>query len=333
MGKHVAVLTQMACLWGIGVPKPGNVTYERDFSNLQYEDYLLSAIAIGNTFEKSSNYGVGQTILQAIQATRRFVNINTNLGTVLLLAPLVKAGTISPGSQLVISPHFNRIEKLREDLSFVLANLTVADAQDTVTAIRLSDGGGSAWDDWTIIPEQPSISLLKAMALLQNRDSIASEYLSRFRITFEVGYPVLESTYCTLGKLAPAILQAYLSILAKVPDTSIARKEGMKKADEVASWATDVLNAGGVFTENGQSAIQELDTALRSSPLALYPLTTADLTIASIFLHLYSHSNRVNWGGKPGKVFVTSHESWNEPPIRRISGESRVSNHPQASVE
>lgn len=83
-----------------------------------------------------------------------------------------------------------------------------------------------------------------------------------------------------------AIVQVYLTILAHVPDTLIARKRGGDVACQVSRWAEEVLAVGGVFTTQGRKALEELDHALRDERHTLNPGTTADLTTAAIFLVL-----------------------------------------------
>src|SRR6185436_20912162 len=77
-----------ACLLEATAPKVGNVHRGADFENLTFTDFMVSAVAIGPVMESARANGVGPTILEAIKATRRLVDTNTNLGMVLLIAPL-----------------------------------------------------------------------------------------------------------------------------------------------------------------------------------------------------------------------------------------------------
>ena len=89
--EAVALAAQMACVWEVCAPKPGNVNRLHDFADTRFEDFLLSAIAIGPALLEADRHDVGQTIWQAVRDTRQLVRSNTNLGIVLLLAPLAKA--------------------------------------------------------------------------------------------------------------------------------------------------------------------------------------------------------------------------------------------------
>src|SRR5262245_22257988 len=79
---------RLACIWEVVARKAGNVHPERAFANLHYRDFVASADAIAPIFENAGAQPVGQTIQDAIRATRQVVDTNTNLGIVLLLAPL-----------------------------------------------------------------------------------------------------------------------------------------------------------------------------------------------------------------------------------------------------
>jgi len=117
----------MACLLEVSAPKPGNVNRTHDFAETRFEDFLLSAIAIGPAMAAAGRASVGRTIWRAVRDTHRLVRTNTNLGIVLLLAPLAKACF-----------HAREIPGLRAHLAQVLAGLSVEDARLAYVAIRLA---------------------------------------------------------------------------------------------------------------------------------------------------------------------------------------------------
>jgi triphosphoribosyl-dephospho-CoA synthase len=292
MAKRIAQAAQMACLLEVSAPKPGNVNRLHDFHDLHFEDLLLSAVAIGPAMENAFKFSVGQIIYRAIQDTHQLVATNTNLGIVLLLAPLVKACSYGPGAYRTVRRPSDGLTRMREDLTATLAGMTVEDARLAYAAIRMVRPGGLGKVSESDISEEPSITLLKAMALAQENDSIASEYVSRFAITFEIGYPALQESLHAGADLSSAIVQAYLVILSRVPDTLIARKVGKEQAVQVSHWAEEVLQKGGTRTPEGCKAIAELDRELRDEKHSLNPGTTADLTAATVFLYLYNQYSR-----------------------------------------
>ena len=93
----------LACLWEVTAPKPGNVYRGADFEDLTFADFLTSAVVVGPIVDQCPQLGVGRTVLSAVQATRRTVGTNTNLGTLLLLAPLAAVGY---GKALAKAPAF-----------------------------------------------------------------------------------------------------------------------------------------------------------------------------------------------------------------------------------
>lgn len=287
LGQWIGQAAQIACLLEVSAPKPGNVNRLYDFADLHFEDFLLSAAAIGPAMGAAGKFSVGRTILRAIQDTRQVVSTNTNLGIVLLLAPLAKAAARLESKQTSPSNPEAKLELLQGILQKILAHLTLEDARLAYAAIRLAQAGGLGQVSEGDVTVEPEISLLEAMALAQERDAIAREYVSGYAISFEIGYPALVDAYHKSGDLTQAIVQAYLTILSRVPDTLVARKRGWGMADRVSQWAADALAMGGALTPDGQGQIANLDRQLREGGNhSLNPGTTADLTCATIFLHV-----------------------------------------------
>jgi triphosphoribosyl-dephospho-CoA synthase len=270
----VASAAQIACLLDATTPKPGNAGRGRDLPGLTYRDLVLSATAIGPAFRRFTGGRVGRLILEAVRATRRQVGTNTNLGIVLLLAPLARAARATRGGTL------------RARLRRILTGLDVRDARDAYRAIRLAEPGGLGRVRDQDVSAEPTVSLLQAMRLAAARDAIAREYATGFRTIFEVGLPALHRLRDGHVPLTVAIAQTYLTLLAQQPDTLIARKRGLLTARRVSRTARDVLRAGGLLTERGRAMAERLDRRLRSSRPPLNPGATADLTVAALFAWL-----------------------------------------------
>src|SRR4051795_2927126 len=66
----VGLCVQLACVWEATARKPGNVHRYRDFEDVTYLDFILSAAAIAPVLESAVGRPVGQTILDAVRATR-----------------------------------------------------------------------------------------------------------------------------------------------------------------------------------------------------------------------------------------------------------------------
>lgn len=273
-GSDVAALAQLACLLEVSAPKPGNVSPGASFHDARYEDFLASALAIGPALAGAAERPVGVTIHSAIEATRRWTATNTNLGIVLLLAPLARAALTRDGTSL------------RDALGSTLAATTVNDALEVYAAIRLASPGGLGSVAEQDVAHPPTVSLLEAMALAQGRDAIAREYVTGFETVFTAAAPALCRARADGLAWSDAIVHTYLTLLAAAPDTHIARKLGAAAAGEVQRRALVALEAGGMHRPAGRVAAVALDHALRDPHHRQNPGATADLTTAAIFVTL-----------------------------------------------
>jgi triphosphoribosyl-dephospho-CoA synthase len=275
-GIEVAWAAQLACLFEASVDKPGNVSPRIRFSDARFEDFATSAVAIGPALRDAGLETVGETIARAAADTRRLVATNTNLGMILLLAPLAKAAAcLDPGTGL------------RAAVSGVLDSLTVQDARLAYEAIRVaSPAGMGEVDRHDVSGDDVTVTLREAMDAARERDSIAREYVTDFEITFVLGAGALSRCWGGGVVFSDAILTAFLTILAAVPDTLIARKNGKATAEDVSRRAARVLSSGGVESARGRAGLSELARGLGDEAHTLNPGTTADLVAASIFVFL-----------------------------------------------
>ena len=271
--EEIVLFAQAACLFEVSAPKPGNVTRHHHFHDTRFEDFLLSAAAIGPAFHDVLETGVGNTVLRAVRDTRRVVHVNTNLGMILLLAPLARAAGQTRGT-------------LRERLGDVLRALTVADARAVYEAIRLVAPGGLGRADAQDVSREPTLTLREAMSLAAARDQVASEYVTSYEVTFARALPALRAARQDGLAWPTAIVEAFLAVLAAVPDTLIARKEGPVVARQVSERAREVLAAGKAGSDARARATAAFDAELRGPGNRLNPGTTADLLAAATFVAL-----------------------------------------------
>jgi triphosphoribosyl-dephospho-CoA synthase len=273
---NTGLAAQLACLLEVSAPKPGNVSPGRPFADLRYEDFLASAVAIGEPLVGAGSRGVGETVRLCIESTSRWARSNTNLGIVLLFAPIARAVEWGRESDPI----------LRAALRHVLETTTIDDARQTYAAIRLARPGGLGHAESQDVSTEPTMTLVEAMRLAAHRDTIAAEYATGFGITFETAVPALERARHDGLPWNDAVVETFLTVLASVPDTHIARRSGAGRSIEVTEHAQRVVSSGGVRTPEGRRAIEEMDTALRDERNRGNPGTTADLTAAAIFVLL-----------------------------------------------
>jgi triphosphoribosyl-dephospho-CoA synthase len=136
------------------------------------------------------------------------------------------------------------------------------------------------------VRDEPRVTLREAMAAAEQRDTIASEYVTDYAVVFELGLPALTEALGDGLRPRDAIVELALRLLAAVPDTLIARKRGADAAGGVTAGAQQVLAAGGVRSARGRTALAGFDASLRQDGNALNPGTTADLVTAVLFVAL-----------------------------------------------
>jgi triphosphoribosyl-dephospho-CoA synthase len=204
---------------------------------------------------------------------------NTNLGILLLCAPLARLVDLEPG--LPDDP-----AAWRAGLTHVLAALDLDDAAAAYRAIAAAQPGGLGRCDAQDVREPPTVTLLQAMQIAAPRDRIARQYADRYADLFDTGLSALAAAGCgSQGRaVSPSTVQAlYLAFLGRFPDSHIVRKQG-------ATLAQDVTNEAGPWlsrAERGEivaddPAFAAWDASLKAR--GLNPGTSADLTVASLSL-------------------------------------------------
>ncbi|CBE67540.1 conserved hypothetical protein; putative protein involved in H4MPT cofactor biosynthesis (homologous to orf7 of M. extorquens) [Candidatus Methylomirabilis oxygeniifera] len=274
----MSLAAQLACLLEVSADKPGNVTPFADFADTRYTDFLASSVILGQVLRKVATRATGTLVFDAVRQTRRLIDRNTNLGIALLFAPLAKAA-LRKGRR-----------SLRSSLHSVLAALTPYDGQRIYEAIRLAEPGGLGQADrLDVRATHGRVPLLEAMRAAADRDSIAREYVTDFELTFTIGAPTLDCSLQELGDSEASVIQTYLTILSRVPDSLVARKCGVREAARISREAERILAIGGVCTEQGWRRLRRWDVALRKDGNRLNPGTTADLTASALFVVALEH--------------------------------------------
>ncbi len=259
----------LACLWEVTIPKPGNVHRGADFEDLTFADFLASAVAIAPAINAAPQNRIGQTVLNAVRATQGVVSTNTNLGTVLLLAPLATVST-------EIS--------IETGLSAVLSDLEADDAILVYRAIQESGAGGlGSVESMDVAGEAPT-DLLVGMQAAAEYDLVAQQYVNGFQQILQCVCPWIIDGINRGWNLAESVVHAYVRLMSEFPDSLIRRKCGAKVADESAVRAAGVLDAGEPRNDNYRRALNDVDFWLRADGHRRNPGTTADMIAAGLFL-------------------------------------------------
>jgi triphosphoribosyl-dephospho-CoA synthase len=263
-----------ACLAELEALKPGNVHVFADGHRLTTGEFARSAEAAAAPLS-AEGARVGRRILGAVEATRGAVGTNTNLGIILLCAPLAAAAEADHAD-------------LRSALAAVLDDLDTADADMAFRAIVRAAPAGLGEVAHNDVTRPARVTLRDAMADAAERDRVARQYVTAYADIFETGLPRLAAA-AVRGWAEPWTISAiYLGFLADFPDSHIVRKYGTAVGEKVRESATQ-------FQARLQSAwdparltddLLAWDAGLKADNIN--PGTSADLTVATLFAHRLS---------------------------------------------
>ena len=272
-----------ACELDVAVRKPGNVSRLSAGHGMQADLFSASARASVDPLCRPGAR-VGDRIEAAVAATADVAGCNTNLGIVLLCAPIARA--------IELNPEVDDPVALRAAIEEVLADLDVADARAAYRAIARARPGGLGSAPAEDVHDAPSMNLRAAMALAADRDSIARQYRDGYAELFELGLPPLAPDLLGVPvdpdeSVTPAVTSAvqrvYLAFLARLPDSHIVRKHG-------AALAHSVMRAAQPWQARAQAGVPvDADPGFAAWDLelkaaGLNPGTSADLTVAALFV-------------------------------------------------
>ncbi|MGR8922018.1 MAG: triphosphoribosyl-dephospho-CoA synthase [Gammaproteobacteria bacterium] len=272
----VAAALAKACRLDVVAFKPGNVSLWAGGHGMSASDFLASArAAVPRLCVPGAP--VGERIERAVEASRAVVDCNTNLGIVLLLAPLAAAAEGGEDSSL------------RARLEVVLGSLDVADAAAAYRAIRRAAPAGLGRAPDEDVASAPSVGLGEAMALASGRDRVAAQYATVYADVFDIGLPAIARGRERWRSLCWAVTACYLELLAAGPDSHVSRKWGAAVADDLTERMRPLAQEFKAC-ENPRSLVgrlSQVDQELKSR--GVNPGTCADLTVASVAALLLSH--------------------------------------------
>lgn len=252
-------------------PKPGNVSPGTEFADASVADFVKSAHAIAPILATAYERPLGATVLEAIRATRNVVKHNTNLGIVLLLAPLAAV---------------SRDQSLQNGISAVLNSTTMEDSRLVYEAIRLAQPSGLGEAAAQDLHDEPTLNLLECMKLAAHRDMIAAQYANGFHDVLNTGKNFqLECRQLPITQSQQISLLA-VRLLAKFGDSLIARKCGVEMSNVVREKACLLLDSGWPMQHDTAEQYAAFDSFLRVDGNQRNPGTTADLVAAILFAAL-----------------------------------------------
>jgi triphosphoribosyl-dephospho-CoA synthase len=265
---QLAFAYREACMQELQALKPGNVHIFADGHRMTIHHFIKSIDASADILCQP-NLTVGDRIFSAVKATNAAVGLNTNLGIILLCAPLIQA-------KLQIH------QFLSESLNQVLNDLTVDDGMLVSQAIVLANPAGLGSVDQYDVHLPAEVNLLEMMRAAQHVDRIAWQYANAFLDILGYGVQHYVEAMAKWQNTAYATTAVYLGFLTHQLDTHIIRKHGNSLAMTVMAEA-QAIEAEFSAIENPklmQKKLMEWDTSLKARNLN--PGTSADLTVASL---------------------------------------------------
>jgi len=265
----IATAFKTACRAELEALKPGNVHVFAAGHRMTVEQFTRSADAAAAPLS-ARGARIGRRILDAVEATFAAAGANTNLGIILLCAPLAAAAERGPTD-------------LRAALASILTDLDVDDASLAFRAILQASPAGLGQAERNDVAHPARVTLAQAMAEAADRDRIARQYATGYTDMFERGLPALAAAAARGWDQKWAVLAVYLGFLGAFPDSHIVRKYGPALAEEVRHNAVGFEAALQSQRDPAHLTADLLawDAALKARNIN--PGTSADLTVATLF--------------------------------------------------
>lgn len=268
--EQLSELYRQACEVDMQAFKPGNVSVYADGHDMTVADFRLSA-KVSSEPLCNPDYSLGEKIYYAVKATREAVGCNTNLGIILLCAPLIQA-----------SSHKRSDLTLRQAVSKVISDATIEDADWVFKAITLASPAGLGSSDQQDVNEKASVTLLEAMKIASVKDRIALQYTTDYQDIFNFAVLRYTISFNRWGDRNWAAVAVYTDMLSHFPDSHIERKYGNQYSEMVAIKMAQLSEE--LYKTDNPEQIKPLIFCL-DQELKFYginPGTTADMIVATV---------------------------------------------------
>ena len=284
----VAGAVWRACIDELEAPKPGNVSFLSEGHGMTAADFVASARCAADVLG-TLGLSLGERVLGSIEATHAETGCNTNLGIVLLCAPLAHAELDQA-----------RGIPLRARLARVLEQASIEDTERVFEAIRIAGPAGLGESARHDVRAPAAAPLLAVMREAEHRDRVARQYARCFEDVFEFGIAALARSRSRWpGPQGVAAL--YLGFLARFMDSHIERRLGSVAAEGVRLEALRLLErleASG-SPELDLELLMNFDNSLKQR--RINPGTSADLTVATLLADSLLHERGKRVATRPDR--------------------------------
>lgn len=269
---QLAQAYRAACMAELQALKPGNVHAFADGHGMTIHDFIRSADVTADIIART-DLSLGERIFYAAEATKNAVGQNTNLGVLLLCAPIIDAALELADGQT-----------LQQRLHETLLELTVSDAEYVSRAIVLASPGGLGEAAQYDVRDIPDVNLLTMMRSAQDRDRIAWQYANDFQDIMTFGLSRYADAMIKWANPAWSATALYLAFLAHYPDTHVVRKYGEPFAEILRQEAFEFeqMHLAAENPKLVQKKLLDWDASLKQR--GINPGTSADLTVATLLV-------------------------------------------------
>ncbi len=254
--------------------KPGNVSVYAEGHDMTVKDFITSA-EVSTPLLCQSGTSLGKRILASVKATKKAVGCNTNLGMLLLFAPIVMAA----------ESDFKDVNSLRRNLEIILSSLTHSDAEQVFEAIRIAKPGGLGSVDSQDVNDVPECSLIDAMMLASNKDTVALQYVNNFAEIFDKGFSTIKHFEKSWNSVKWSTVSCYLMFMSSIADSHIRRKYDESLAEIIRIKSETIAEKFHKALDPNEEIelIKRFDEELKADNYN--PGTSADLTAASLLVY------------------------------------------------
>ena len=276
--KNIQSAYLFSCHKDIELIKPGNVNIISPHKDTNARDYIESSV-LSSKILFQEKLTLGERILESVKITRKKIKTNTNLGIILLCAPIIHA---------IIK--FKDLE-LRDGIKMTLSSSTPKDTLDICSAINISSPGGLGKRDVYDTNSLPDVSVKEIMDYSAKYDRISYQYSNNYIDIFDFIIPRLIFLIKKHGSLDISLSLMFIEILAKIPDSHITRKLGDKISKKTSNHANDLLKILDKESSHEYltNQLSKLDYEYKKK--GINPGTTADLLLASLLIYKIFISN------------------------------------------
>jgi len=260
-----------ACSKDVEVIKPGNVNIDYPHSDTTAYDFLRSAHDSCRSLFKR-DLSLGERIYYSVTDSRKNIKVNTNLGIIILIAPIIHSLLNSTKTTL------------RTALKDVIKTSKISDTNLLCSAIKFVNPGGLGEKEEMNINTLPQVTLKTIMDKSASYDRLSYQYSTGYSDILDFIVPRIIDHRKNIENTDFLLSLVFLEILCEIPDTHISRKFNEKIAKKTSNEARDLIKI--INTERSRkkaiSRICQLDYEYKNK--GINPGTTADLLVSSVMI-------------------------------------------------